>query len=84
MRLNPVALMLVPLGQLIRLIHISPAPQGEAIGLRLPKSFETSEVWLVENVSTRYLAEHPAWEDLIVAENLHTRLGELDDYLRRL
>ena len=30
------------------------------------------------------VAEHPAWEDLIVAENLHTRLGELDDYLRRL
>ena len=30
------------------------------------------------------VAEHPAWEDLIVAENLQTRLGELDDYIRRL
>ena len=25
--------------------------------------------------------EHPAWEDLIVAENLTARLKELDDYL---
>jgi hypothetical protein len=27
------------------------------------------------------VAEHPAWEDLIVAENLTVRLGELDAYL---
>jgi hypothetical protein len=27
------------------------------------------------------VAEHPAWEDLIVAENLSARLGELDAYL---
>jgi hypothetical protein len=27
------------------------------------------------------VAEHPAWEDLIVAENLAARLKELDDYL---
>jgi len=30
------------------------------------------------------VSEHPAWEDLIVAENLDVRLGELDDYLRRV
>jgi len=30
------------------------------------------------------VAEHPTWEDLIVTENLNARLGELDDYLRRL
>jgi hypothetical protein len=30
------------------------------------------------------IVEHPAWEDLIVAENLDHRLGELDEYLRRL
>ena len=28
--------------------------------------------------------EHPAWEDLIVAENLGSRLEELDAYLDRL
>jgi hypothetical protein len=28
--------------------------------------------------------EHPAWEDLIVAENLGSRLEELDAYLHRL
>ncbi len=28
--------------------------------------------------------EHPAWEDLIVAENLGARLEELDAYLRNL
>ena len=28
--------------------------------------------------------EHPAWEDLIVAENLDARLEELDVYLRNL
>ncbi len=27
------------------------------------------------------VTEHPAWEDLIVAENLSTRLEELDAYL---
>ena len=30
------------------------------------------------------VAEHPAWEDLIVAENLDQRLGELNEYLGRL
>lgn len=28
--------------------------------------------------------EHPAWEDLIVSENLGSRLEELDAYLSRL
>jgi len=30
------------------------------------------------------VAEHPAWEDLLVAENLNARLGELDGYLRHV
>ncbi len=30
------------------------------------------------------VAEHPAWEDLIVAENLTAHLEELDAYLDRL
>jgi len=30
------------------------------------------------------VAEHPAWEDLIVAENLSARLEELDAYLADL
>lgn len=30
------------------------------------------------------VAEHPAWEDLITAENLGDRLEELDAYLRDL
>ena len=30
------------------------------------------------------VAEHPAWEDLIVAENLAARLEELDAYLADL
>ena len=30
------------------------------------------------------IVEHPAWEDLIVAENLGVRLEELDAYLDRL
>lgn len=30
------------------------------------------------------VSEHPAWEDLIVAENLTARLKELDDYLEHL
>ena len=30
------------------------------------------------------VVEHPAWEDLIVAENLGSRLEELDAYLSRL
>ena len=30
------------------------------------------------------IPEHPAWEDLIVTENLNTRLEELDAHLRNL
>jgi hypothetical protein len=30
------------------------------------------------------IPEHPAWEDLITAENLGARLEELDEYLRDL
>ncbi|OIO98830.1 MAG: hypothetical protein AUK03_00610 [Anaerolineae bacterium CG2_30_64_16] len=36
---------------------------------------------LEAKITRGQVAEHPAWEDLIVAENLTTRLGELDAYL---
>lgn len=40
-------------------------------------SFQDLESRIVQGV----VAEHPAWEDLIVAENLTARLEELDAYL---
>jgi len=36
---------------------------------------------LASKIARGDVAEHPAWEDLIVAENLTARLRELDDYL---
>jgi hypothetical protein len=36
---------------------------------------------LESRISQGIVAEHPAWEDLIVAENLTARLEELDAYL---
>ena len=39
---------------------------------------------LEERIADEDVPEHPAWEDLIVAENLGTRLEELDVYLRNL
>jgi hypothetical protein len=36
---------------------------------------------LESRIARGEVVEHPAWEDLIVAENLTTRLGELDAYL---
>ncbi|MCB0110904.1 MAG: hypothetical protein KDE53_33520 [Caldilineaceae bacterium] len=43
------------------------------------------EVKTVEELSTKIeealVPEHPAWEELIVAENLDARLEELDAYL---
>jgi len=36
---------------------------------------------LESKIAQGVVAEHPAWEDLIVAENLTVRLGELDAYL---
>lgn len=36
---------------------------------------------LESRIAQGIVAEHPAWEDLIVAENLTARLGELDAYL---
>jgi hypothetical protein len=40
-------------------------------------SFQDLESRIAQGV----IAEHPAWEDLIVAENLTVRLEELDAYL---
>ena len=39
---------------------------------------------LEEQIADADVPEHPAWEDLIVAENLGARLEELDVYLRNL
>ena len=39
---------------------------------------------LEERVANGDVPEHPAWEDLIVAENLDARLEEVDGYLRDL
>ena len=36
---------------------------------------------LEAKIAQSKVVEHPAWEDLIVAENMTTRLGELDAYL---
>ena len=39
---------------------------------------------LESKIAQGVVAEHPAWEDLIVAENLKARLEELDAHLRDL
>ncbi|RMF28556.1 MAG: hypothetical protein D6759_15540 [Chloroflexi bacterium] len=39
---------------------------------------------LEAKIAQGIVAEHPAWEDLIVVENLTARLEELDAYLRDL
>ncbi len=39
---------------------------------------------LATKIEENLVPEHPAWEDLIVAENLDARLEELDAYLRNL
>jgi len=39
---------------------------------------------LESKIAEGAVVEHPAWEDLIVAENLSARLEELDGYLRNL
>ena len=36
---------------------------------------------LEERIADAEVPEHPAWEDLIIAENLGARLEELDAYL---
>ncbi len=39
---------------------------------------------LESKIAEGEVLEHPAWEDLIVAENLTARLEELDEYIARL
>ncbi|MCX6028258.1 MAG: hypothetical protein NT169_03020 [Chloroflexi bacterium] len=39
---------------------------------------------LESRIAKGQVVEHPGWEDLIVAENLTTRLHELNAYLSRL
>lgn len=39
---------------------------------------------LESKIADATVAEHPAWEDLITAENLDARLEEIDGYLRNL
>ncbi len=44
----------------------------------------TSIADLEDRIAQGEVAEHPAWEDLIVAENLAAHLEELDVYLENL
>ncbi|HID53957.1 MAG TPA: hypothetical protein EYP41_18210 [Anaerolineae bacterium] len=44
----------------------------------------TSIADLEDRIAQGEVAEHPAWEDLIVAENLAAHLEELDAYLKNL
>lgn len=39
---------------------------------------------LEERIATGKIPEHPTWEDIIVAENLSTRVTEIERYLQRL
>lgn len=39
---------------------------------------------LEESIAGGLVPEHPAWEDLIVAENLESSLKELDEHLQNL
>lgn len=43
-----------------------------------------SQAELEQRIAAGMVAEHPAWEDLIVVENLETSLEELDEHLRNL
>ena len=61
----------------------------------IARSFGLTEAELMEQalrhillekrrVAAGTVVEHPAWEDLIVVENLETSLEELDEHLRNL
>lgn len=39
---------------------------------------------LEEKIASGQVPEHPTWEDTIVAENLSTRVAEIERYLQRL
>lgn len=53
--------------------------------LEILARYDTSSVAELEaRIADNAVPEHPAWEDLIVAENLGARLEELDVYLRNL
>lgn len=55
------------------------------IRLELLAPYGTHNVTELEiQIANGDVPEHPAWEDLIVAENLGARLKELDDYLQNL
>jgi len=44
----------------------------------------TSPEDLEAKIASGQVVEHPAWEDLIVAENLTARLEEINGHIRRL
>jgi len=59
----------------------------QALQLRLDilARYRANSLANLEALITRgAVAEHPAWEDLIVVENLSTRLEQLDDHLDSL
>jgi len=39
---------------------------------------------LEEKIAAGQVPEHPTWEDTIIAENLSTRIAEIERYLQRL
>ena len=59
----------------------------EALRLRLEilSDYGVSDALELETkITTGAVAEHPAWENLIVVENLNFRLQEIDDHLQKL
>jgi hypothetical protein len=69
------------------LISLLREKKREALQLRLdllrPYGAESVDD-LEKKIAEGAVVEHPAWEDLIAAENLGSRLEELNAYLDRL
>ena len=50
----------------------------------LSRNGVAAEEELQRKIETGEVADHPAWEDLIVLENLEAELQKIDGYLERL
>ena len=50
----------------------------------LSRSKVTSQEELQQKIEAGEIEEHPAWEDLIVVENLDAELKKIDEYLANL
>lgn len=63
---------------------LTPAPRP-SLHLNILAQYGADSVTDLEaRITTGEVAEHPAWENLIVAENLAARLEELNGYLEAL